>query len=132
MLKLATGGRAVVNFWFPLNSFSLLWPIDTILAVWVAYIKRQLGIATQMSVIKVKVTVIKNRKFCLITLVCLGPIDTKLGACKQCNQKNGIICFFTAIFHFLFLSHQYLVESLKTWFRLIAALLVFNCYNICY
>ena len=28
---------------FPLNIFSLLWPIDTKLAVWVAYIKTQLG-----------------------------------------------------------------------------------------
>jgi len=65
MLKSAAGGReggcAGVNFWFPLNNFSLLWPIDTKLAVWVAYIKRQLGIATQVSVIKVKVTVTKNR-----------------------------------------------------------------------
>jgi len=33
------GGRAGVNFWFPLNNFSLLWPIDTKLAVLVAYIK---------------------------------------------------------------------------------------------
>jgi hypothetical protein len=39
----------------------MLWPIDSELAVWVAYIKRQLGIATQVSVIKVKVTVAKNR-----------------------------------------------------------------------
>jgi len=31
---------------FPLNNFSLLWPIDTKLAVWVAYIKTQQGIAT--------------------------------------------------------------------------------------
>ena len=46
---------------FPLNNFSLLWPIDTKLAVWVAYIKAQLWIATQMSVIKVKVTVTENR-----------------------------------------------------------------------
>jgi len=61
MLKSAAGGRAGVNFWFPLNNFSLLWPIDTKLAVWVAYIKVQLGIATQVSVIKVKVTVTKNR-----------------------------------------------------------------------
>ena len=55
------GGRAGVNFWFPLNNFSLLRPIDTKLAVCLAYIKRQLGIATQVSVIKVKVTVTKNR-----------------------------------------------------------------------
>jgi hypothetical protein len=40
---------------------SLLWPIDAKLGVWVAYIKRQLGIAIQMFVIKVKVTVAKNR-----------------------------------------------------------------------
>jgi len=53
--------RAGVNFWFPLNNFSLLWPIDTKLAVKVAHIKRQLGIATQVSVIKVKDTVTKNR-----------------------------------------------------------------------
>ena len=55
------GGRVGVKFWFPVNNLSLLWPIDTKLAVWVAYIKRQLGIATQVSVIKVKVTVTKNR-----------------------------------------------------------------------
>jgi len=59
MLKSAVGVRAGVNFLFPLNNFSLLWPIDTKLTVWVAYIKRQLGIATQVSVIKVTVT--KNR-----------------------------------------------------------------------
>jgi len=61
MLKSAAGGRACVNFWFPFNNFSLLWTIDTKLAVWVAYIKRQLRIATQVSVTKVKVTVTKNR-----------------------------------------------------------------------
>ena len=62
------GGRAVgrrilngVKLRFPLNNFSLLWPIDTKFAVWVAYIKKQLGFATQVSVIKVKVTVTKNR-----------------------------------------------------------------------
>ena len=41
---------------FPLNNFSLLWSIDTKLGVSVAYIKVQLWIATQVSVIKVKVT----------------------------------------------------------------------------
>jgi len=46
---------------FLFNNFSLLWHIDTKLAVWVAYIKTQLGIATQVSVIKVKVSVTKNR-----------------------------------------------------------------------
>ena len=60
-LKSAAGGRACINFWFLLNNFILLLPIDTKLAVWVAYIKKQLGIATQVSVIKVKVTVTKNR-----------------------------------------------------------------------
>jgi len=49
------------NAEFPLHNFSLLWPIDIKLAVWVAYIKMQLGIATKMYVIKVKVTGIKNR-----------------------------------------------------------------------
>ena len=52
MLKSAAGGRvgvrAGVNFWFPLNNFSLLWPIDTKFTVWVAYIKMRLGIATHI------------------------------------------------------------------------------------
>jgi len=39
---------------FQLKNFSLLWPFDTKLAVWVANIKAQLGIATKVSVIKVK------------------------------------------------------------------------------
>jgi len=43
-----------------LNNFSLLWPVDTKLAVWIAYIKTQLGIATQVSVIKVKVAFTSN------------------------------------------------------------------------
>jgi len=61
MLKSAADGRAGVNFWFPLNNFSLLWPIDTKLGVWIAYTKAQLGIATKVYVIKVKVAVTKNR-----------------------------------------------------------------------
>ena len=67
VIRLANGGRAGcrilngVKLWFPLNNISLLWLIDTKLGVWVAYNKRQLGIATQVSVIKVKVTVTKNR-----------------------------------------------------------------------
>jgi hypothetical protein len=36
-------------------NLSLLWPIDTKLDEWVAYIKRQLWIDTQVSVIKVNV-----------------------------------------------------------------------------
>jgi len=50
-----------IEIQFPLYNFSLLWPIDTKLGVWVAYIKRQLGIATQVYVIKVNVNVTKNR-----------------------------------------------------------------------
>jgi len=50
-----------IEIQFPLNNFSLLWPIDTKLAVWVADIKTQLEIATQVYVIKVKFTVTKNR-----------------------------------------------------------------------
>ncbi len=44
-----------------INSLSLLGPIDDKLGVWVAYTKRQLGIAYQVSDIKVKVTVARNR-----------------------------------------------------------------------
>ena len=50
-----------IEIQFPLNNLSLLWPIDTKFGVWVAYIKTQLGIASQVYVIKVKVTVTKNR-----------------------------------------------------------------------
>jgi len=50
-----------IEIQFLLNNFSLLWPIDTKLGVWVAYSKTQLGIATKVFVIKVKVTDIKNR-----------------------------------------------------------------------
>ena len=58
----------------------MLWPIDTKLAVWVAYMKMQLGIATQVSVIKVKVIVTKIEiQFLLNNFSLLWPIDTKLG-----------------------------------------------------
>ena len=58
---------------------SLLWPIDTKLAVWVAYIKTQPGIATHMSVMKVKVSVTKKEiQFPLNNFSLLWPIDTKL------------------------------------------------------
>ena len=50
-----------IEIQFLLNNLSLLWPIDGKLGMWVAFKKRQIGIATQMSVIKVKVTVAKNR-----------------------------------------------------------------------
>ena len=45
----------------------------------VAYVKRQLGIASLMSVIKVKVTVAINRKICFNSISFLWLIDTKLG-----------------------------------------------------
>jgi len=48
-----------IEIQFSLNNFSLLWPFNITLAEWVAYIKTQLGMATQVSVIKAKVTVIK-------------------------------------------------------------------------
>jgi hypothetical protein len=50
-----------IEIQFLLNNLSLIWSFDSKRGVWVAYIKRQLAIATQMSVIKVKVTVAKNR-----------------------------------------------------------------------
>ncbi len=50
-----------IEIQFLLNNLSLLWPIDDKLSVLVTYNKRPLGIATQVSVIKVKVTVAKNR-----------------------------------------------------------------------
>ena len=55
-------GYAGVNIRFPDDNLKLLWPIDNKLGVWVTDVKSQLGISTQMSVIKVKVTVAKNRK----------------------------------------------------------------------
>ena len=76
------GGRAYPKWRQTEDSaqyFSLLWPIDTKLAVWVAYIKRQLGSATQVSVIKVKVTVTKIEiQFPLNNFNLLLPFDTKL------------------------------------------------------
>jgi len=58
----------------------LLWPIDTKIAVWVAYTKTQLGIASQVSVIMVKVTVLKIKiQFPLNNLSLLWPIYTNLG-----------------------------------------------------
>ena len=45
MLK-SVGGRVDVNFWFPDDNLGLIWPIKTKLSVRVAYVKRQLEIAT--------------------------------------------------------------------------------------
>jgi len=57
----------------------LLWPIDTKLSVWVAFIKTQLRIATQIYVIKVKVTVTKIEiQFPLNNFSLLWPIDNRL------------------------------------------------------
>jgi len=53
---------AGMNYWFPVNIMSLLWPIYVKFIIYVAYIKRKLRIAIQVSVIKVKVAVAKNRK----------------------------------------------------------------------
>jgi len=65
---------------FRFRLITLLWLIDTILAVWVAYIKSQLAIATQVSVFKVKVTVTKIEiQFLLKYFSLLWHIDTKLG-----------------------------------------------------
>jgi hypothetical protein len=50
-----------IEIQFPLNNLSLLWTVDVKFGMWVAYIKRQLGFATQVSVIKFKVTVARNR-----------------------------------------------------------------------
>jgi len=47
-----------------------------------------------VSVIKVKVTVTKIEiQFPLNNFSLLWPIDTKPGACNQCNQNNGTILF---------------------------------------
>lgn len=61
IMGMSFGGWAAVNFWFTLNNLSMNGAIDTKLDVWVAYIKAQLGTA-QISVVKGKVTVTKNRK----------------------------------------------------------------------
>jgi len=47
---------------FLFNYLCFLRPIATKLGVYVAYVKRQLGIATKVSVIKVKVTLANKRK----------------------------------------------------------------------
>ena len=46
---------------FTLNILSLLKPIDTKLSIWVACIETQFGIATQVSVNKVEVTVAEKQ-----------------------------------------------------------------------
>jgi hypothetical protein len=56
-----------------LNNLSLLWPIDFKLGICVTYIKMQLGIDNQVSLIKVKITVAKNRNSVSLS------IDSKIG-----------------------------------------------------
>ena len=69
-------------------------PNDTKLAVWIAYIKRQLGIATQLSVMKVKVTVTKIEiQFPLNNFSLLWPIDTKLAVCCSLHQGAPWDCY---------------------------------------
>jgi len=74
------GGRAIerADGRILKKEWRLLWPINTKLAVYVAYIKGQLGFATQVSVIKVKVTVTIEIQFTLNNFSLLWPIDTKL------------------------------------------------------
>ena len=108
---------------FPLNNFILLWPIDTKLSVWVAYIKRQLGIATQVSVIRSR----SCDHFSLFIYCSVSPYpSTKPVRFLVTIHTSPHHFFFSVIFHFFFLLHQYMVESLKTWFSRIAAFLVLN------
>ena len=84
------GGRAVwhlagrrilngVKLRFSLNNFSLFWPINTTLAVWIAYIKRQLRIATQVLRSRSRSLLLKIEiQFPLNNFSLLQPIDTKL------------------------------------------------------
>ena len=68
----------IIENLFPLKNLIFLWPIDTKLGVWVAYVKRQFEIATQVSVIEVKVSVTKNQ-FLFYNLNYLWPIGTRHG-----------------------------------------------------
>jgi hypothetical protein len=56
-----------IKIQFPHDNLSLLLPIDAKLDVWLACIKRQLKVASQVFVIKGKVTVTKNRYSVSIT-----------------------------------------------------------------
>jgi hypothetical protein len=59
-----------------------LWPIDAKLGVWVAYMKRLLGFASQVSVIKVTVTVAKNRNSVLAYIKRHFGIATQMSVIK--------------------------------------------------
>ena len=68
-------------------------PIDIKCSVLVAYIKRQPGIATQVSVFKVRVTVAEiENQFPINNLSVLWPIDTKLYVGSLC-QKAAWDCY---------------------------------------
>jgi len=71
------GWRACFNFSFLDDNLSLLWPIYDL---WVSCVKRQPGIAAKVSMIKVNVTVVKNRNlFSLNNLSLIRPIDARHG-----------------------------------------------------
>jgi len=92
---------------FPLNNLSLLWPIDTNFAVWVGYIKRHLGIATQVFLIKVKGTVTKNRNS--ITIVCFGLLTPNLVHATNATKITA------SFFRHCHLSFLFLVTSILGW-----------------
>jgi len=76
-----SGGRILngVKLMFPLSFFSLLWPIDTKLAVWVAYIKRQLRLLPKCMWSRSKSLLLKIEiQFPLNNFSLLWSIDTKL------------------------------------------------------
>jgi len=81
---------------------------------WITALVR--SIATQVSMIKVKVTVTKNR----------NSIDTKSGACNQCNQSNGII--FSTLPSFISYSCH-----INTWLNRCLYTLLLVCFGkLCY
>ena len=63
---------------FLLNILSLLRPFDTKFIIWIAYIKWQLGIATQVYVIKVNVTVAEKEKNDAVCECCLDIWESRL------------------------------------------------------
>jgi hypothetical protein len=67
-----------IQIQFLLSNLILLWLIDAKHGVWVACIKRQLGIATQVSVSRSLLLKIETQ-FQLNNLSLLWPIDAKLG-----------------------------------------------------
>jgi len=67
---------------------------DTKLGLWVAYIKAQLWIATEVYVIKVKVMLLKIEiQFPLNNFSLLWPIDTKLAVLGSLYQDAAWDCY---------------------------------------